>query len=221
MEDGSIDNNKSIYSAGKGGGVNTSGSFEMKGGTIKNNTAGTESAKTSAGGGVYMNKGTFTMSGGSIENNTVLIKNGNTGAGGGVSVAGTFAMSGTARIANNTATRGGGVMLGNDAKFLFTMKGGEIAGNKAIAYDTSGNETSAYGGAVLVYGTATFTKEGGTIYGKDAGDNSNTVSGTAGHAIDEITASGKNITLHKYYDDTAGNDLNLNSESENWGIISP
>ncbi len=89
MESGEISGNSSEF----GGGVYINGgTFNMRGGTIKENTAQT------SGGGVYLNGGTFTVSGSvQISGNTVNSKANNVQAGGG-----TFTVSGelteTARI---------------------------------------------------------------------------------------------------------------------------
>lgn len=90
MSGGSITQNTACY----GGGVYNYGTFEMSGGNITRNTANTESGQ---GGGVYIyNSATFTMSGGSITVNDAFEK------GGGVYNDGTFNVSSTAVVQNNT-----------------------------------------------------------------------------------------------------------------------
>jgi hypothetical protein len=116
-----------------GGGVlvNAGGHFVMTSGEICYNTA------ARSGGGVAVYSGgagaLFEMSGGSIHDN---ISNGGTNmGGGGVHVwRGTFTMSGTASIYDNTAAsggNGGGVMVYKNSatNSIFTMNGGTITGN--------------------------------------------------------------------------------------------
>jgi parallel beta-helix repeat protein len=158
MKGGSISDNTAN---GSGGGVYVAanGSFEMStGGSISGNTA----KGTDGGGGVYVEGGIFTMEGGSISGNTAT---GFGSSGGGVSVLnGTFTME-DGSISGNTAIgstgSGGGVYVASSS--TFTMNGGSI----------SGNTTTGDGGGVYLY-SGTFTKTGGTVYGEDAGTDSNT-----------------------------------------------
>jgi uncharacterized repeat protein (TIGR02543 family) len=127
-----------------------------------------------------------------VSGGKLIMKNGsaitgNTAAGfysngGGVYVAdgGSFTMNG-GTISGNSATNGGGVYVDIDNS-IFTMNGGTISGNSALSY----------GGGVYVSdtyknwaGPGNFIKNGGTIYGYNAGDavNSNTVD--AGIALSE------------------------------------
>jgi len=95
MYDGVILQNNDHGTFGGGGVQVKGGTFNMYGGTIKNNIGG------GIGGGVYVEGGTFNMYGGTIKNN-----NGD-GSGGGVYVisGGTFTMTG-GRIYGNTAGSG-------------------------------------------------------------------------------------------------------------------
>lgn len=95
-----------------------SGTFNMSGGEIRNNTV------TQNGSGVFVDsQGTFTMAGGEICNGKGAQN------GGGVYVNGIFNMtSGT--ISNNMAAQnGGGVFVNNNSSF--SMTGGKIEGNTA------------------------------------------------------------------------------------------
>ena len=128
-----------------GSGVYVNGTFNMYGGSITDNTVGTNS-----GGGVYVSAtGTFNMYGGTISDN-----NGANGGGVYVNSSSTFTMSGSARIANNQVTGnssgGGGVYVGTSANF--DMNGGTISGNSSVGY----------GGGVYSF-NGTFTMEGGSI----------------------------------------------------------
>jgi len=81
---------------GNGGGVSVSGNFIMSGGSVRNNTAGNN------GGGVYIaNNAVFSMSGGEISGNRAGINDQNA-KGGGVYVGGSFSVSGTVIIKDNT-----------------------------------------------------------------------------------------------------------------------
>jgi hypothetical protein len=186
MKDGKIDNNKVNLSGNNyGGGVNATGSFEMRGGIIEWNVAGNSSASRAWGGGVYASRG-FAMSGGTIQNNTALATA--NAWGGGVYTA-TFDMT-DGNILNNTAVIGGGVVIPTNADNYFKMSGGVIAGNKA----------KTKGAAVMRYGNGTFEKTGGTIYGNgtDVGTNAN--KGTESNTVHSIEMGN---TLAGYYDLTA------------------
>ena len=105
MYGGSISGNSAIY----GGGVRIERTiknpvFNMYGGEITNNKAASSGG---FGGGVYVCDGTFKMSGGSITKNTVSDTKG-IYYGGGVYVgsSGTFTVSGTVNITDNTAENG-------------------------------------------------------------------------------------------------------------------
>jgi hypothetical protein len=81
-----------------GGGVYiTGGTFDMYGGSIESNSAGT-------GGGVHVDDADFNMRGGTIKGNTATTAGGGNGRGGGVYVQGTWAHF----------TMTGGVIYGTD-----------------------------------------------------------------------------------------------------------
>ena len=117
-----LQNNNNINTSpplgGAVGTISGGGTFNMRGGIIRNN-------KASSGGGVYVS-GTslgqgFFMSGGTISGNVAS-------NGGGVYADGTFEMSGGA-ISGNSAFFGGGVRITNTGSF--EMSDGAISGNKA------------------------------------------------------------------------------------------
>ena len=120
-----------------------SGTFNMYGGTIKDNIT------TDHGAGVRVQSGgTFSLYGGSIENNKTKNQG---GYGGGVHVEtnSTFNMSGGS-IKNNTAFSSAGVFIGTNC--TFNMSGGSITGNTA---------TNGEGGVLFTNdGTATFKLSG-------------------------------------------------------------
>ena len=150
MYGGSITDN-TVGTNGNGGGVfvSAAGTFNMYDGTISGNNGAN-------GGGVYLNSeinsGTTYKATFNMYGGTI---SGNSGYnGGGVYVySSTFIMTGSACIANNKVTgnssSGGGVYVGTSANF--NMNGGTI----------SGNNSGGYGGGVWSKGT--FTMKDGTI----------------------------------------------------------
>ena len=136
--------------------------------------------------------------------NTTINLNYGPNLGGGVFVSistGSFIMSGGIIYGNNSAGAGGGVYaMGN-----FTMTGGIISGNTA----TGGG--GIYGRSIssINQGIVNFTKTGGTIYGKNEGDNSNiaTNGDTYGYTV-FINHGGA-----KYRDITTGTMDNIDSNT--------
>jgi hypothetical protein len=220
MEGGIIEGNTTDEGEGYGGVmVFDSGTFNMRGGTIRNNTSGvsidgksrfnmyggTISGSTTYGGVEVVsneaaNHPVFNMYGGTISGNRATF-------GGGVNVSdGTFTMyDGT--ISGNTSTSGGGGGVGvwkypgyGQTDGVFTMKGGTISDNKA----------ASYGGGVGVE-SGTFIKadsggDSGIIYGSGEGANSNTSDTGQGHAAYVYDASNP-----KKRDATANAGDNMNS----------
>ena len=142
---------------GNGGAVliDSNGTFDMYGGTIKNNSA-------SSGGGVYNNSGTFNMQGGTIGPNEATGTVTNEG-GGGVYTTGTFAMSG-GEIIGNKAESGGGVYAATG----FTMSGGTIGpdntardGGGVYFWVASGTTTFAMSGNATITGNIAQVDSGG------------------------------------------------------------
>ena len=140
MNGGTISNNTASYGAG----VDVRGTFTMNSGTISGNNA------TNYGGGVYIDGGTFTMNGGTISDNKAP-------SGGGVYMnRQTFVMNG-GTISGNIANRGGGVYI-NQYYGTFSMRGGTITSNTAVEY----------GGGVYFSSSSSltfFSKTGGIITG--------------------------------------------------------
>jgi uncharacterized repeat protein (TIGR02543 family) len=159
--------------------------FEMYGGTIRNNATG--------GVGIHDAGSVFIMSGGTISDNTdsgVLTRDA------------TFTME-NGTISGNTSNRmGGGVNLGG----TFTMEGGIISGNTAAGSDYY----RRWGGGVGTGEEETFIKTGGTIYGGNAGVNSNRALGGdgKGHAVVSVSVSGPDggevLAVERYRDTTSG-----------------
>jgi len=87
----------------------------------------------------------------------------------------------------------------------FKMSGGEISGNTAVNS----------GGGVYVFYNGIFTKTGGTIYGYNAGNNSNTVTNSGvmqsnkGHAVFVNKNPSLNTSYHR--ENTAGPGINLDT----------
>ena len=198
-------------SATNGAGVYVnSGTMEMTGGTISNNTASTN------GGGIYA-KSDLTISGGTISENKAEGPKDSDGNGGGIYFdysSGTLEISGTANIYGNSATFGGGICsydkltisggtISNNtasSNYIGNPEGGGIysRGNLTISGGTISNNTATYytiktngGGIYIDSGTATMT--GGTI-------SKNTANKGGGiYSSGKLTISGGTIS-----DNTAG-----------------
>ena len=194
LKAGTISGNTSS-SAGGGVYVNYNANFTMSGGVINGNTT------NSNGGGVFVNTlnydgGTFSMTGGTISGNTSV-------SGGGVFVSGygDFTIS-NGNISNNTASsNGGGVYLSGPS----TMTGGTISGNTALQG----------GGVAIDWSSGSFTKSGGgTIYGKNEAENSNTAySDTYGHAVIYFGFPAH----YRYTTLNAGDNLSTSNTNIGWG----
>ena len=162
MDDGEICNNTTT----KDGGavmVASAGTFEMKGGKIYDNTCGW------TGGGIASGGDTVNISGGEIYNNKSTSTSTSDFGGGGIGGwdNAKFTVSGTAKIYNNTANIGGGVVLIRGSSL--TMNGGEIYDNTATKYPGIGkiNNTDSYtvtvSGSVKLGGdSVSFTAPTGT-----------------------------------------------------------
>ncbi|MDR1107416.1 MAG: thrombospondin type 3 repeat-containing protein [Spirochaetaceae bacterium] len=210
MNGGKISKNLAIDD---GGGVFINGqTFTMNGGEISGNSV-VSSSNAVYGGGVYLNGGTFTMNGGEISKN--FADSSQTAHGGGVyivrsalftmnkgKISGNSATSPGGAIKGIVGTGGGGVYVGEGT---FIMIDGEIAGNSIFSTYTVNNPAIvAVGGGVAVSksGYAKFAKTGGTIYGYNAQDptNSNTVQGLSGIMQDKGHAVYVQINAYdKYY----------------------
>ena len=201
MSGGSIANNNAGYN---GGGVYMQGgTFTMSGGSVTNNYA------PQNGGGVYMDGGTFTISSGEISGNIARYSGGgvfmyNTGSGDG-----TFTMSG-GEISGNVAyangvdnTRGGGGVFVSGGYEGFVMTGGTIISNSVQS------SSSAYGGGVCVYGSATNTISGGMISG-------NFVTTTAGG---NVWTFGGGVFVDKSTFAMTGGEISGNWSSKNGGGV--
>jgi hypothetical protein len=226
MEGGSIDGNTVTANAGAGGGVVNSGIFEMKGGVIENNTAGNSATGTTPqGGGVLAGSGMFTMTGGAIRNNRVLSSQTSPttqqgGMGGGVSARyftmdmGTDAAGNTTVpvIEGNTASRGGGISNYANNLGTITIAGGIIRNNHAT-FENTGSAFERHNGANIQ-----FIKTGGTIYGINAGADSNCAENDVGQGYAIVLRTGNYATAIAYYrNDTAGESVSLDSSSTGEG----
>ena len=158
MYGGTIKNNTA-----KNGGAffsTTGGTINMTGGTISGNTA-TQSSNDAGGGAIYMRgSGTINISG-----SAQITGNSSSLDGGAILMGwGTINISDSAKINNNTANRwGGAICLRQDSNQSTTlnMRGGEISGNKA----------NSEGGAVHVLDKdCQFFLYDGKITGNTSGD---------------------------------------------------
>lgn len=135
-----------------------SGTFNMYGGAITNNSCGL------SGGGVYVERGTFNMSGGEISGNT------SGEYGGGIELSSsTFTMTDGSISQNKAKENGGGIDV--SAGSTFTMYGGTITGNTSyigggVAVEKYGNNTFNMNGGAITDNTATNTgsETGGGVY---------------------------------------------------------
>lgn len=220
-------NGNAVY---HGGGVYSLGTFNMTGGTIRNNVA------WGNGGGVYA-AGEFNMSGGEIKGNTATV------FGGGVCVSstGAFKMSdgiigGTVYSASNHALYGGGVLIeGNGTSCgTFEMTGGAIGGNIANTFgggvysigefSMSGNDTkidcntAIQGGGVYVhaFSNCSFSMSGGEIRGNRAVDANATGSPAMGGGV-YIAGDGTNAAS---FEMTGGTILDNSAVSHGGGVYS-
>ena len=156
---------KSIVNKNTDIAIRALGTFNMYGGNITGNTAGTGAGVVAAG--------TFNMYGGSITNNMARHDVDYTGSdacdGGGVRVGGgTFNMF-AGEITGNKGENGAGVSI---SRGTFNMEGGIISDNTAAKNSaTTEDTTEFYGGGVYITG-GTFNMTGGEITGNTAGSGS-------------------------------------------------
>jgi hypothetical protein len=202
LKDGGTGNEQNDLHAGGirfGGGAN-GGYLIINSGKITNNTARFNTgggpgatAQGSAGGVIVLQYGVIVMTGGEISGNTLDVQG----------AAPTSALAGGIMGNTNTAQRHG--------NFSFFMTGGEISGNKVI------NSTAqvASAGGVMVSGN--FQKNGGTIFGGDAGDttkrNTTTLTGNKAGAVFVSNAAGSNPASAFKRDETTTPNITLFVES--------
>jgi hypothetical protein len=209
MKGGTISGNNG---ASAGGVCSYTSTFIMEGGSITGNIASEQS------GGVNMgSQSQFTMKGGSITNNIVdgdTTKN--TLRGGGLSIINSTGIMEGGLISGNSAYDGGGGVFVSGQPVSFTLKNGEISGNRArrgagiitqlgvsltinggvIARnkvekvsDTDIPNWDGKGGGILAT-KDTFTMTGGTVYGSNGGGNANSaLQNNNGHAVYLYTGS--------------------------------
>ena len=148
----------------QGGGVSSSsGTFNMKGGTI--GPTNKAISTSTGGGGVCMLGGSFTMSDGLITGNEAEM-------GGGVylSGSGSLEMTGNAEISGNKAISsasacGGGVYVNSGTDSLYMHSGTPKINNNIAENPSSYN---GQGGGVFLAGGTTFTMDAGEINGNTA-----------------------------------------------------
>jgi len=208
MNTGSAITGNQVIAKSTGGVYVASGTFEMLGGTISNN-----STTHWWGGGVQVGGGDFIMTGGTISGNTAFY-------GGGVQVhhngrrGGIFTMKGGTIIGNTAREAGGGVYVNGDVD-------GTVGGTFAMNDGTiTGNTANKHGGGVFIHNNqnnvpTAFNKTGGIITGYVSAPNTGNVvknnSGVIprrGHAVsfgsekllrrrETTTGSGMNFSVSK------------------------
>jgi len=163
----------------------SNGTFTMKDGS---KITGHETGAT----GTVSVSAVFIMEGGEVSGNTA-----NVGGGVAVGYGGNFIMSGTARVADNTASGsiggyGGGVYLTYNGKFTMSDSA-EVSGNKA----------SEYGGGVCMSGSngGIFTMNGGSVLNNEAGSGG----GVYVNSGNTFTMTGGTISGNKAVGDGSGN----------------
>jgi uncharacterized protein YjdB len=223
MNGGRIDHNKSTNNSGQGGGVRNEGTFTMNGGSIDNNLVGSGSSGSPYGGGVHSASGTFVMIGGSIHSNIATSSVEATaqgGSGGGV-CAKTFEMKG-GKIENNTAERGGGIFLLNNADSTVTIDAGSIIRGNHATVDGRGSAFELIKGTFIkksgsiIYGineTETF------VIGEETFNVSNCKTNTpnSGYSIFIRNIGSATDTVKYFYNGTAGTTVELNTnEATSW-----
>jgi hypothetical protein len=219
MNSGEITHNRAEgpFTSGAGVAVWDGGIFTMKDGKISWNVCESDNSATGSaeGGGVRLYKSAMTFSGGEISGNkSISVWN---SFAGGVSLANSTMIFSDGKISGNTIqgvnwVSGGGVRLNDESKF--TMNGGTIAGNIA-----QGNADNSEGGGVSLRGAefrktpaaGSNTNTSGTIYGSDAGTDSNKVIDINDELIDgrghAVYTSGRDLS------GTVGPSHHLDSES--------
>ena len=152
------DNNVKERTNYGGGGVcaHSGGSFYMYGGEISNNESSTDGGGVTVWGG-----GSVTISGGTISGNTA------TGDGGGICTNGTLTISNNSVVENNEAENGGGVYYYGYSYSDMTLSGSaKIAGNTATG--NGGGICFENGGTLTVTGGSitgnTAAGNGGCVY---------------------------------------------------------
>lgn len=151
---------RNAVSTGNGGAINSTGTVNVSGGTLQNNTA-------SNGGAVY-STGAVSVVSGTVSGNTAT-----TGNGGAIYVtSGNVTVSG-GEIRGNAAVNGGGVYAESGA---MTISGGTMAGNSAVA--AGGQSDTGLGGALYIQ-SGTVNVTGGAIGGTETADANTAVNGSA------------------------------------------
>jgi len=203
MNGGTITDN---YTSQSGGGIDIEGGhFTFNGGNIKGNFS------ENLGGGLCLRE-SASLTGPKKSGTAIISGNTAKALGGGICTSQSpLVFLGEILISGNTALCGGGIAALNSTLYIIS---GTIAGNRAV-YNANMTYPNALGGGV--YANVEIQKTGGTIYGNNAGTNSNTA-GTktgSGHAVFFDATP----LPPKYRDTTAGPLVNLNSNNnDNWGL---
>ena len=178
ISNGTINGN----TANVGGGVYVnSGTFNMSGGTISNNTATSSNGQNAGGGGGVYTISSFTMTGGTISGNKA--KNG-----GGVTAAGgQFVLNGGTLSGNTADSDGGGIYEFNSDTVVVSILSGNISNNKGawgggihtakgmlnVNGGTISENNATTNGGGICFKNAVVTMSGGTV-------SNNTTSGNGG-----------------------------------------
>ena len=175
MQPGSVLQNANCTSASGGAAVYNQGTFNLNGGTVKNNTSQLTASVTGA---VIYNSGTFTMTAGSMTGNKALGMGGDSGVSGGVvynTSGAVFTMSGgviggSGTDKNEAACSDWGGISGGvvyNAGTFNMSQNALIKGNK-LSRSSGWPYASIYGGAV--YNSGTFTMSDSAEISENSGN---------------------------------------------------
>lgn len=195
MEEGSVLQNAICTSASGGSAVYNEGTFNLNGGSVKNNKSQNVNNVTGA---IIYNSGTFTMTAGSITGNNALSSWEISSVSGGViynTSGATFTMSGgviggsesdvNEAACSDTGSINGGVVY-NAGTFTMSQNA-LIKGNTLITYSSSWMYSSIRGGAV--FNSGTFTMSGNAEISENRADNN--WAGTSGIGVYTSGASAR------------------------------
>jgi len=198
INDGAKISGNTASNSNNGGGIDSSGTFIMNGGTISGNAA-------SSGGGIYTSYGTVTINGGTISGNAAS-------SGGGIYTSyGTVTING-GTISGNT---GVGIYISN---VTVTINGGTISENTGFGIVVSGNAgnlimnggtISENSGGIFVNGVynGTFTMYDGVISGNTVRGgvelyngiftmHGGTISGNTSGGVSFFSSGVRSFTMH-------------------------
>ena len=210
---GTIRHSDSLQFNGRGVTVET-GTFNMYGGKITNNTVGSQNSNNIYGGGVVVcNKGTFNMIGGEITGNKARYGGGvGVGLASGIhdetnnDIGGTFNMTGGKIYGNFCVTSGGGVYASASSKLHFSVSGSaEITENYTGDYLSSSSDDGKTNNVYLSVVTDSKTGAITDIATIEVGTLTTGASiGVTTEEVGQIVATGVSAAAKKYFFSDSG-----------------